>query len=1194
SEFVLSEAGDVTWSVTEGCDILPLFACQMYEVYTYQNLQCYGNRTLLRFAAYKGHIIEFRLDQPVMSRDLMLLTYDGWFMLQCEKLHTPDTQVDLTYSLLPALQDGYFSDLTLTAATGRIFEVHRVVLECSAPWVDWSLSPSPLHGLEEPVLETLIHYLYCCSLPPTLTTTTAQYAIQATQHLQDFKDFRNSCDIFIKNTNLRNKLVGLMSEVQDCLNTMVELFSPSDLQASSQHLISMLKQALRHCAIGLVKLVEVCAELEVWWGKLTTEEQQEVMRVTRAQLPPMLQATVRLAANLRAHLHPLSHHSRQDLANHLVPQISLVLSTVCEDVGSLRSSLEHIIQASTTSLESSHSPTHLLAKSLSNDLHLRELQKLRILQENLTSFLNSLVHKREQFSEMGTGARVRGVARIIEHFTEELPVLTLRLEEAAAALDDMLEWSEFKFVFKGATSKVASIVERLVEHRSLVEALVMDLVERVGHPAFTASLTNLGLFPHNPDSHSSGNKMRNTAFEQNNKPSSDVLEQELLNEETVQVEQDCSIPLGEASVRQDFSVPLESIDTTKLSVDAQQMNLVGRVCEPPKSRMNPLAVNISKLLHTGHHSDMTFVVVPPQDDETSLSSSVEDLDTVEGDGGSEVKDKDNHLYDHESCLSVTPPTGPRVSPTVVRKVKKSLSLDHRPSCRPTVPSHAYSLDCDASLIPTYGGPASMHVNDSNPNDFLNKTEAAAAHNSDSNIHCDSHKSCFNHSVSDDKINGLFQTFRQSLSINTDILGDNKLCDNIENSEIHNKLSINVRNTNCFIQNQRKSNDKENKSRETIKRQLRISESDERLKSIGLNPIIIDNESKEHSGIMDNKEQDITMNQESCDKVKNSEEEKQISYKNKQQNKCSSVDERTRLFIDSDKNELSESLLLKTHRKESMELRAHRVVVAARCEWFRRALLSGMREAIDRCIVVHGCSVETFTMLLRFLYSGHVDCPDLQPDMMVDLLVLADHYGVDALKLQVEMGLEQHVDDDSVVPLLTVAHHCNANHLKEVCVRHCVLSTTAIEGETLTQLPADLRCHLTLAMSKHRKWCGDELLVGIGGGRISGSGTGDDSPLSATSTDPLIDQHFIPGLEDCFAVGGMESEFVETVYEGGINESGRNSSSSSSNSEAVETVVQQLREVLGDHVPRSTLLQITLAADYDLNRALNFFFANSNQ
>lgn len=31
------------------------------------------------------------------------------------------------------------------------------------------------------------------------------------------------------------------------------------------------------------------------------------------------------------------------------------------------------------------------------------------------------------------------------------------------------------------------------------------------------------------------------------------------------------------------------------------------------------------------------------------------------------------------------------------------------------------------------------------------------------------------------------------------------------------------------------------------------------------------------------------------------------------------------------------------------VKAHRVILAARCRWFHRALLSGMREAIDRQI-----------------------------------------------------------------------------------------------------------------------------------------------------------------------------------------------------------------------------------------------------
>ena len=40
--------------------------------------------------------------------------------------------------------------------------------------------------------------------------------------------------------------------------------------------------------------------------------------------------------------------------------------------------------------------------------------------------------------------------------------------------------------------------------------------------------------------------------------------------------------------------------------------------------------------------------------------------------------------------------------------------------------------------------------------------------------------------------------------------------------------------------------------------------------------------------------------------------------------------------------------------EPVVLSAHRVIVAARCEWLKRALMSGMREAIDRYVCKHRC------------------------------------------------------------------------------------------------------------------------------------------------------------------------------------------------------------------------------------------------
>lgn len=57
---------------------------------------------------------------------------------------------------------------------------------------------------------------------------------------------------------------------------------------------------------------------------------------------------------------------------------------------------------------------------------------------------------------MTSANKVRSVARNLEQLIEELPIFLLRLEEVTAALDDKLEWREFKFCFKVGTSKVVS------------------------------------------------------------------------------------------------------------------------------------------------------------------------------------------------------------------------------------------------------------------------------------------------------------------------------------------------------------------------------------------------------------------------------------------------------------------------------------------------------------------------------------------------------------------------------------------------------------------------------------------------------------------------------------------------------------------------------------------------------------------
>lgn len=52
----LDDSGDVTWTVPAGLEELPLFSCETYDVF---NTSLAG--VIIRFGAYQGHIIEFRV-----------------------------------------------------------------------------------------------------------------------------------------------------------------------------------------------------------------------------------------------------------------------------------------------------------------------------------------------------------------------------------------------------------------------------------------------------------------------------------------------------------------------------------------------------------------------------------------------------------------------------------------------------------------------------------------------------------------------------------------------------------------------------------------------------------------------------------------------------------------------------------------------------------------------------------------------------------------------------------------------------------------------------------------------------------------------------------------------------------------------------------------------------------------------------
>ncbi|PAN40193.1 hypothetical protein PAHAL_7G298400 [Panicum hallii] len=119
-----------------------------------------------------------------------------------------------------------------------------------------------------------------------------------------------------------------------------------------------------------------------------------------------------------------------------------------------------------------------------------------------------------------------------------------------------------------------------------------------------------------------------------------------------------------------------------------------------------------------------------------------------------------------------------------------------------------------------------------------------------------------------------------------------------------------------------------------------------------------------------------------------------------------------------------------------EFRAHRVLLAARSPVFDAELLGPMAEKDARRVVqIEDMEPAVFEMLLHFIYT---DSPPgslegYSTATAQDLLVAADRYGMERLKLMCAEKLCKSIDVSTVMTTLALAdqHHCQ--ELKEACI-----------------------------------------------------------------------------------------------------------------------------------------------------------------
>lgn len=140
--------------------------------------------------------------------------------------------------------------------------------------------------------------------------------------------------------------------------------------------------------------------------------------------------------------------------------------------------------------------------------------------------------------------------------------------------------------------------------------------------------------------------------------------------------------------------------------------------------------------------------------------------------------------------------------------------------------------------------------------------------------------------------------------------------------------------------------------------------------------------------------------------------------------------------------------------------AHKIILAARWPVFEAELYGQMKEREDQCIIVEDMQPGVFKALLHFIYTDSLPCVDDLGDddyseMIRHLLVAADRYAMDRMKLMCQNILSENLALETVAATLALADQYNCERLKDVCIKF-IASTDEMDTLMATQGYMDLK------------------------------------------------------------------------------------------------------------------------------------------
>jgi len=140
--------------------------------------------------------------------------------------------------------------------------------------------------------------------------------------------------------------------------------------------------------------------------------------------------------------------------------------------------------------------------------------------------------------------------------------------------------------------------------------------------------------------------------------------------------------------------------------------------------------------------------------------------------------------------------------------------------------------------------------------------------------------------------------------------------------------------------------------------------------------------------------------------------------------------------------------------------AHKIVLAARSDYFRALLYSGMRETNSDVVEINEAKPDAFKLLLRYIYTGKISLRNEKEEAIIDLLSLVHQYGLLELQRSISDYLESILEIKNVCSIYDISSLYQLKSLQETSARfidkNCAILTKQnaflnLSGDSLTSI-----------------------------------------------------------------------------------------------------------------------------------------------